>query len=236
MIAYPNSPAARGLLLAALVGSAAGALGATLVPTDDRRLDGIQSAATGEALPPGWDVRPVSGEEAPATEVVVDPDFGQVLRFESVDQAAFFGRELETRIRAEDGRLSWSWRVERTLPGAELRTPDADDSLARLMVVFGDRGLFSRPHILFYTWGNAEEVGAEFASRVSDKMHIIVLRNDEDPTEAWVMEERDLLADYRAVFGEDPDEVTAIGFMSDTENLPTFGVSYLGPVVWTPAD
>ena len=69
---------------------------------------------------------------------------------------------------------------------------------------------------------------------MSDKLHIIVLRNREDPTGAWVTEERDLLADYRAAFGEDPEPVTAIGFMSDTENLPTEGISFLGPVVWEP--
>ncbi len=199
------------------------------------RLDRIDRAAPGDKLPPGWDVRPVRGEEPPTTEVVTDSLLGNVLRFESVDQAAFYGNELAEELDPAGGRLRWSWKVGGTLPNADLRAPDADDSLARVMVVFGTGGLFSRPHILFYTWGNAEQVDTDFPSRVSDKMHIVVLRNAEDPTGRWVTEERDLLADFRAIFGEEPDPVSGIGFMSDTENLPTEGVSFLGPVIWEPA-
>lgn len=221
------------VLLVALPATGMAVLGAS-DPAVDTRLDGIEAAAVGDVLPPGWDVRAVSGEEAPVTEVVTDPEHGKVLRFTSIDQAAFFGNELDTKLNPGTGVLRWNWRVDRTLAGADLDEPDADDALARLMVVFGDRGLFARPDILFYTWGNEETVGIDFPSRVSDKMHIIVLRNREDPTGAWVVEERDLVADYRAAFGEDPEPVTAIGFMSDTENLPTEGISFLGPVVWEP--
>jgi len=212
----------------------AGVLTAAGMHENEVRLDRFDRATVGDALPPGWDVRPVRGHEAPVTEVVDDPDLGPVLRFRSVSQAAFFGNELDTRLDAGAGTLEWSWRVDRTIPNADLRVPEADDALARVMVVFGDRGLFSRPDILFYTWGNTETVGTDFPSRVSDDLHIIVVRNADDPTGEWVTEERDLLADYRAAFGEDPEPVTAVGFMSDTENLPTEGTSFLGPVVWVP--
>lgn len=212
----------------------AGVLTAAVARDDDVRLDGSDRATVGDALPPGWDVRPVRGHEAPVTEVVDDPDLGPVLRFESASQAAFFGNELDTRLDPAGGTLEWRWRVDRTIRRADLRVPEADDALARVMVVFGDRGLFSRPDILFYTWGNTEPVGTDFPSRVGDNLHIIVLRNADDPTGEWVTERRDLLEDYRAAFGEDPEPVTGVGFMSDTENLPTEGTSFLGPVIWVP--
>lgn len=204
-------------------------------PWTDVRLDRIAEASVGDALPPGWEVRPVRGEEAPATRVVRDETHGQALRFEGRGQAAFFGNELAEPIDVAEGRLRWSWRVDQALPDARLQVEELDDSPARLMVVFGRRGVFSRPRIIFYTWGNEEARGTSFSSRASSRMHIIVLRNGEDPTGEWVTEERDLRADYRASFGREPEPVGGIGFMSDTEDVPgAHGISLLGPVHWAP--
>jgi len=198
------------------------------------RLDRIGEAAVGDALPPGWQVRPVRGQKAPMTRVVQDDTHGKALRFESRGQAAFFGNELKNPIDVSNGRLRWSWRVDRPLATAVLQDEARDDSPARLMVIFGRKGLFARPRIIFYTWGHAEPHGTSFVSRASDRMNVIVLRNREDPIGSWMTEERDLDADYRAAFGARSQDVGGIGFMSDTENVPSHGIALLGPVHWMP--
>jgi len=201
----------------------------------DVRLDRIGQAAVGDALPPGWQVRPVRGQKAPMTRVVQDDTHGQALRFEARGQAAFFGNELKDAIDVSNGRLRWSWRVDKPLASAVLQDAARDDSPARLMVIFGRQGLFARPRILFYTWGHAEPRGTSFASRASDRMHVIVLRNREDPIGMWMTEQRDLDADYRAAFGASSQNMGGIGFMSDTENVPSHGIALLGPVHWMPS-
>ncbi|MEO7520346.1 MAG: DUF3047 domain-containing protein [Gemmatimonas sp.] len=200
----------------------------------DVRLDRIGQATVGDALPPGWQVRPVRGQKAPTTRVVQDDTYGQALRFEARGQAAFFGNELKVPIDVSNGRLRWSWRVDKPLANAVLQDAARDDSPARLMVIFGRQGLLARPRIIFYTWGHVEPRGTSFASRASDRLHVIVLRNREDPIGTWMTEERDLNADYRAAFGATSQNMGGIGFMSDTENVPSHGVALLGPVHWMP--
>jgi len=200
----------------------------------DVRLDRIGEAAVGDALPPGWQVRPVRGQKAPMTRVVRDDTHGQALRFEGRGQAAFFANELKNPMEVSNGQLRWSWRVDRPLANAVLQDAARDDSPARLMVIFGRQGPFARPRIIFYTWGHAEPRGTRFVSRASDRMNVIVLRNREDPIGTWMTEERDLDADYRAAFGARSQNMGGIGFMSDTENLPSHGIALLGPVHWMP--
>jgi hypothetical protein len=198
------------------------------------RLDGLDRATVGQALPPGWEVRAVRGFDAPTSRVVSDAEFGRALRFEARGEAAFFWRELDSRLDPADGRLAWSWRVDRPVAGADLRVRERDDSPARLFVVFGTRGIFSRPRIIFYTWGNRETPGGHWSSPVDARMHILVLQDQAAPTGAWIEEDRDLLADYRSAFGRDPEPVSAVGFMIDTDDTGQTAVGLLGPVRWTP--
>lgn len=60
-------------------------------------------------------------------------------------------------------------------------------------------------------------------------MYVIVLRNREDSIGTWVSEERDLHADYRAAFGASSQDMGGIGFMSDTENVPSHGIAFRPP-------
>jgi hypothetical protein len=221
------------LFLAAAVAPAERAAGAH--NPDEIRLDGLDRATAGQPLPPGWVVRAVRGFDAPTSRVVEDPDLGAVLRFEATRQAAFFWRELDSRLDPSGGRLSWRWRVDRPVAGADLRVRERDDSPARLFVVFGTRGIFSRPRILFYTWANQEPPGGHWPSPADGRMHIVVVRNHATPTGTWMDEERDLHADYRAAFGRDAEPVSAIGFMIDTDNTGQTAVGLLGPVRWAPA-
>jgi hypothetical protein len=201
---------------------------------DDLRLDGLDRATAGQPLPPGWEVRAVRSFDAPASRVVEDAEIGAAIRFEATGQAAFFWRELDSRLDPADGRLRWSWRVDRPVVGADLLVRELDDSPARLFVVFGTRGIFSRPRIIFYTWGNQERPGAHWSSPVDARMHIVVLQDHSAPTGAWIDEDRDLLADYRAAFGRDPEPVSAIGFMIDTDDTGQTAVGLLGTVRWAP--
>jgi hypothetical protein len=232
-----RDPMARQTILLAgslFLAAVAGTPPHTAVPGSgtELRLDGLDRATPGHALPPGWEVRPVRGFDAPASRVVPDAQVGRALRFEATGEAAFFWRELDSRLDPAAGRLRWSWRVDRPLPGADLRVRQLDDSPARFFVVFGTRGILSRPRIIFYTWGNRETPGAHWASPVDARLHIMVLQDHASQPGAWIHEDRDLLADYRAAFGRAPEPVSAIGFMIDTDNTRQSAVGLLGPVRW----
>lgn len=46
----------------------------------------------------------------------------------------------------------------------------------------------------------------------------------------WVVERRDILKDYRRIFGQDPPKAGAIAIMTDTDNTGEKAVAYYGPM------
>lgn len=118
--------------------------------------------------------------------------------------------------------LRWRWRVESTLDGdPPERTRAGDDYAARVFVVFSTSWVPTRTRAINYVWAAREAPGAVFASPYSKQVFNIVLRSGSDASasgESWQTEERDVLADYRACFGEDATVINAVAIMVDTDN------------------
>ena len=181
------------------------------------RLDRMAETQPGR-LPPGWDVRAVSGQRLPS--VWVEKASGQSALVMVADSAA--GQawlQLDDPLDSSAGTLSWEWSVVARPRGTDLRVAERDDAAARFFVVFGGGGLFGRPRLLFYTWGGAERPDDAFLSHVSDRVGVVVVRTDADALGERHVERRDLEMDFRRVFNRDPDEVRAVGIMVDTDQL-----------------
>lgn len=183
------------------------------------RLGGIAESGIGEGLPDGWTLRSVRGERPPMTSVEwIDDAAALGMRTDAAAGQAWL--ELDPSLEPEGVELLWEWRIATHLPGVALRDVDRDDSPARFFVVFGGGGLFGRPRVLFYSWGGEEEKREDaFFSHVSDRLGIIVIRNSSDRLGVWVEERRNLAEDFRRVFSREPDEIRAVGLMSDTDQL-----------------
>ena len=133
-------------------------------------------------------------------------------------------RSLHRELRLEQptlARLSWRWKVQSTLTGdpAE-RTKGGDDYAARVFVVFEHSWIPTRIRAINYVWAAREDVGSRYTSPYSKNVHNIVLRtrSDESTANTWVEEERDVLADYLACFGEPPSVLNAVAIMVDSDN------------------
>ena len=48
----------------------------------------------------------------------------------------------------------------------------------------------------------------------------------------WHTERRNVLADYRAAFGEDPPPVNGVAIMTDTDNTDGAATAYYGNIVF----
>ena len=51
-----------------------------------------------------------------------------------------------------------------------------------------------------------------------------------EQTGRWINEERDILADYRRLFGEDPRAIGAIAIMTDTDNTGGEATAWYGEI------
>lgn len=189
-------------------------------------LTNLPGTAPGAGLPDGWDLRGARGAPRPVFSVLPDG----VLRVEGDGAVGFATYELPDDIRPEPGTLSWRWRTAASLPEADLRDRERDDSPIRLLVVFRDR------RMLFYTWGASERPGDWFASWTGDDRIVWVLRTAVDADGAWREDARDPFLDYRTAFDRDPPPIVAVGVVQDADQLGRNVWAEVMRIEWVPAN
>ena len=130
--------------------------------------------------------------------------------------------------------LEWSWAVAQLQPGADLTDKTREDVAASLFLLFGDPGLLSDPEpvpTLRYVWTNeAAEPGAVIDNPyMAGVVRSLVVRAGPEPAARWVVERRDIRADFEAAFGHPPaDEIHAIALFTDNDQTGEPVEAYYG--------
>lgn len=164
-------------------------------------------------LRPGWTERVFEGR----TEYrVVREGADHVLRADS--RAAASGLILEEEIDLEAYPvLSWRWKVEGVLEKGDGRTKEGDDYAARVYVIF-PHWFFPRTRTINYIWANRLPKGAIVPNPFTTNAVMVAVESGEENAGRWMAESRNVHADYRTIFGEDPPRAGGVAVMTDTDN------------------
>jgi len=154
----------------------------------------------------------------PTTYAVTDDGGRRVLH--AVSQAAHGGMIRRIALAApESAELRWQWKVRQPLhANRRERERAGDDFAARVMVVFEESIVPLRTRALAYVWAAHETAGATFPNPYTKNVGMIVVRSGGADAGRWCAESRDLVADYRAFFGEPPRRIDAVAVLVDTDN------------------
>lgn len=154
----------------------------------------------------------------------------------------------DVRIEPGDlGRIVFSWKVAQLIAGADLTSPDADDSPVRVVLMFdGDRSRFSArdamlsdlmraitgeamPYAtLMYVWGNRRPAGSVIVNARTSRVRGLVLESGAHRLNRWLDYDRDVRADYERVFGEEPGALIGLAIMTDTDNTRATARAWYG--------
>lgn len=222
-----------------------GAVATTYEPSDT---DAAAALTPGiQTVFPGWELRRLPGKQwAPFTPVVVDGQPG--LQVKAASSLSLLRTQLQPP-RADPLTVRFSWWVDKLVEGADLSDGDASDAPAQLLVAFdGDRGLLSARNAmlsellllvtgeampyasLVYVWANEHPVGTVIRDPRSDRIRYLVVEQGGQHLRQWVHHQRDIQADYRRVFEEEPGPVVGMAIMTDTDNTRTQTRGVFGPV------
>ena len=151
--------------------------------------------------------------------------------------------------RSSVGEVSFSWWVQNLVELGDVADPTREDAPARVLFAFqGDvsrlpartRALFDlaealtgeRPPYatLMYVWDARAPVGTVIINPRSDRVRKIVVDSGPAQLRQWRDHRRDLAADFRRAFGEDPGELAAVAVMTDSDNTASRAKSWYGPI------
>lgn len=176
-------------------------------------------------------------------EVDRDNDYFEVISEGGNKRVRFYTSNESTQIVKLNGegytwnlrthpRLAWDWKATRLPEGAREDDDDLNDSGAAFYVTF-DTDWLGRPRSIKYTYSSTLPEGT---IAKHGPLRVIVVSSASKGLGNWVHVERDVVADYRRVFGGDPpDEPLSITLWSDSDNTKKVSEAYFDNITLLPA-
>jgi Protein of unknown function (DUF3047) len=149
--------------------------------------------------------------------------------------------------------LRFKWKVGNVIEASDPREKAGDDYPARLYVSFIytpekmkglDRVQYNMakavsgefpPHgALNYIVSDQLPIGSIVDNPYSNRVKMIVVDSAKGSVGQWKSYERNVLADYRKAFSEDPPAYSGIAIMSDTDNTQSRAEAWFGAVSLSP--
>ncbi len=81
----------------------------------------------------------------------------------------------------------------------------------------------------------ARAVGSVVVNPRTDRIRKLVVESGSARLKQWLDYERDIRADFRAVFGEEPGPLIGVALMTDSDNTQSEARAWYGPVELLPA-
>ena len=214
------------------------------------RVGAFSSLDPSRLVPENWARLTLSKTDRQTTYNLVEVDSTVVVRAISDGGASGLVRRIQIDP-SEHPILTWRWRVEDIIEAGNAFTKDGDDFAARVYVSFDhDLGLGGRikhaalralgyddvpTRALNYVWANRAPTDTTFANAYTDWVMMHPVESGPARAGTWTTERRNVAADYRAAFGEDPPAITGVAIMTDTDNTGSSVTAYYGDIVFRSA-
>jgi len=127
-------------------------------------------------------------------------------------------------------RLTWEWKAVALPEGADVRKSGRNDQAARVTVLFEGWKLIS------YVWDTQAPVGTELRPDqfgMVDRV-LVVVRSGSAGLGQWQHEARDVWADYRRLFAEDPPAVKLVSVESHSDDVESRSEALFGRICFEP--
>ncbi len=184
------------------------------------------SASRLQILPHDWSLKVWEGVGMVRVE---KENHRTVLRLETEEGCISLFRSLSVNLQANP-LVSWEWKVLTLPTGGASQYARRDDHGAALYLVFSSREAPDRNTTIGYIWDNALPVGKILTRPDDPSVHYVVVRSGRDQLNTWLTEERNVLADYSRIYGEEPSILKGMSLVVDSDQTNSKASSLFGPI------
>lgn len=177
-----------------------------------------------------------------------EKDGRKALRAQSQGSASMWRKRVDANA-PKASEVDFSWWVQDLVPNASVADIEREDASARVIFGFaGDistlpartRMMFDMAHALtgeappyatlMYVWDSQLPVGTVVVNPRSDRIRKIVVDSGPKHLRQWRQHRRNLKADFKLAFGEEPGRLTSVAVMTDSDNTKSQGNTWYGAV------
>lgn len=154
----------------------------------------------------------------------------------------------------ETPNLSWTWKVDRSVPPTDLSVKGKDDRALALYISFpfdeARAGFWERfirsivvalkgedtpGRVISYVWGGEYETGEVIESPyLKSAGALIALQKAKAQTGEWVSEQVNIAADYERIFGEPANKPYQIAISADSDDTKSQSIGWIKDLEFKP--
>jgi hypothetical protein len=179
----------------------------------------------------GWHEQTFLGR-ARTSYTMVQEGGAYALRADSKGSASGLVRPLDLDL-SSTPIMRWSWKVAATLPRGDERRRDGDDYGARIYLIFS-HPLPWKTRAIAYIWANHLPVGETLPNAYAANLRMVAVESGNARTGQWLTEERNVVADYRRLFGSSPSRLQGVGIMTDSDDTQGEARAWYGTISFHP--
>jgi hypothetical protein len=183
-----------------------------------------------------WVHKPLSRLKRDTVYTLVQEDGRTVLHGTAEGSASLYVARFKSEV-GVPAVMSWRWKTDALVPGADNRDKKREDAPLRVIVAFdGDSSTlpdveqkrFKRARklsgveppyaVLMYIWSDQVAVGSVIPSAHTSQVKMLVVASGTDDLGQWQSVRRNVAEDYRRAYGAGPGPVLGVAVMTDTDN------------------
>jgi len=171
----------------------------------------------------------------PAYDLEIVSDDGQpVLHLRSKGETSAIIRDLKASVDLKETPIiEWRWKVITLPTGGNACQKSTDDEAAQVYVAWLRSPEAVRSRIIGYVWDSTAPAGTICKSQKTSTVTYIVLRSGADELGKWITERRNVVEDFRKIYGEAPNNPNALSLGIDSDDTRSSAESFIGPTVFT---
>ena len=228
-------------------------LGLSAEPGSVLEVGKFSAEAEGNGPPAGWQPLTFKKIERHTRYSLVKD--GESVVVKAVSEASSSGLTREIRIDPRDYPIiQWRWKVANVYKNGDVSKKEGDDYPARIYITFEydagkvgilEKAKYEAARLLYgryppigainYIWESRAPKGTIVPNPYTDRVRMVVTESGAERLNTWVTEERNLLEDYKAAFGEEPSPISGVAIMTDTDNTKETATAYYGDILFKKA-
>jgi len=142
--------------------------------------------------------------------------------------------------------LKWNWKVNNIIPNADSKIKAGDDYPLRIFVMFEkdsseisfwDKIINSAVELvsgyeppyksLCYVWANSKSDSSNYFSPYTEDVMIIPKQSGADNCKQWIVEQVNIVRDYKKYFKEEIPPIACLALLGDTDNTISQTTSFI---------
>jgi Protein of unknown function (DUF3047) len=185
-----------------------------------------------KGIPEGW----LGGQTwgLPQHDMTIEENEGhRVLHLKSKIESSAVRKDLRGKINLKETPvLEWTWKAVVLPKNGDCRKKTADDQAAQIYVVWPRFPEAVRSQIIGYIWDTTTPAGSIVRSEKTSTVTYVVVRSGTADLGKWITERRNLVEDYKKVYGGQPEGLGYISIAIDSDDTVSSAESFFGKILF----